>query len=387
MAATALAGDVWRTRFALTPSDLRADVWFGASAATAIGRDAVVGASQRLPGFFASRPGFALLFDLADGAILHRLEAPGGTVGDLFGSAVAMSEDHVLVGAREADLLAPDAGAAYVFERLTGAHIHTFVPDGGGDPLAAAFGRAVALDDREALISAPGEALGTGAIYLFDLATGAQRTYRAPSSGVGVNWGASVALQPDLILVGAPGEDRIAGAVVAFDRRDGRLVTDTLGGELAQTEVLVGAAVAATDVTLVIGAPGFDRRVGRVAVYDLPSTDFVRTIAAPADPLPWRFGATLVLTGDRLIVGAPGELTNATTAGEPYTFDVATGALPATLTTPGGSGMPDDSFGSAIAISRRNAVVGTLHRSPIKTHDRRVAPQTSENLKWASPPT
>src|SRR5688572_16644532 len=80
----------------------------------------------------------------AVGDLIRTLANPGPALADQFGTSVAADGDYVAVGAPFDDTGATDAGAVYVFNRLTGNLLHT-IPN----PSPAAgdrFGHAVALD-------------------------------------------------------------------------------------------------------------------------------------------------------------------------------------------------------------------------------------------------
>lgn len=121
----------------------------------------------------ATGSGCAHVFRRAAGGWTHdqALLGAGGATGDEFGWSVALDGDRALVGAREADRAAADAGAAYPFVRL-GPGAWTPAPVLLADDAAASdrFGQAVDLSDCVAIIGAhlDNHAAGTdaGAAYL-----------------------------------------------------------------------------------------------------------------------------------------------------------------------------------------------------------------------------
>ena len=165
--------------------------------------------------------GSAYVFDAGTGTLLHTLQAPHPREGDLFGSAVAASDTMVLVGAPYDDTVAANAGAAHLFDASTGALLHTFL-----NPLANAdgrFGSAVAIADGGVLIGAPFDDTGAadaGIAYLFDAASGALiATFENPTPSPGDQFGASVAASGNLVVIGSWLDDTAApnaGTVYVF---------------------------------------------------------------------------------------------------------------------------------------------------------------------------
>ena len=155
----------------LTFSDAEAGDNFGRSVAVS-GDTAVVGAQ------FAAVGGAVYIVQRDQGGAdnwgeVKKLTASDAEEGALFGWSVAVSGDTVVVGAAGEDSAAPDAGAAYVFERDQGG------ADNWGetkkltafDPQAdALFGRSVAVSGDTAVVGAPREHAGafwSGAAYVF----------------------------------------------------------------------------------------------------------------------------------------------------------------------------------------------------------------------------
>jgi hypothetical protein len=179
---------------------------FGTSVAL-LGNIALVGAvGDDTGGAFA---GSAYLFDVTTGALLHTLNNPTPTVGDQFGWSVALSGDIALVSANSDDTGANNSGAAYLFDVITGALLHTL-----NNPTPAdddQFGYSVALSDNTALVGAFSDNTGasnSGSAYLFDVTTGALlQTLSNPTLTANDAFGSSVALSGNTALVGAFGDD------------------------------------------------------------------------------------------------------------------------------------------------------------------------------------
>lgn len=141
------------------------------------------------------------------------------TAGDEFGSAVALEDSFLLVGAPKGDVSgAVDAGEAYLYERNEDAadgwgRVQSFVaPDFTAQ---SRFGSAVAVDAAHAVISAPfADPRGlsnAGTVHVFSRNQSGANTWAhlqsiAPGSGgSGTQFGASVCLESGRLAIGAPG--------------------------------------------------------------------------------------------------------------------------------------------------------------------------------------
>jgi len=233
-----------------TPTDYD---YFGFSAA-AVGSNFVVGALYANEG--ATNAGAAYLFDGATGALLRTFQSPTPADNDRFGWCVAAVGGNVLVGAPLDDTDGYNAGAAYLFDGSTGALLQTF-----HNPTAAdddEFGCAVAAVEDNVLIGAYQDdtaAPNGGAAYLFDGVTGALlRTFLSPSPDNGDLFGQSVAGVGGDVAVGAPYDG--GGTAFVFDGSTGAMIAplvnptpewgDKFGHSLAAvgSNVLVGAVCA-----------------------------------------------------------------------------------------------------------------------------------------------
>ncbi|MBN1557262.1 MAG: tandem-95 repeat protein [Lentisphaerae bacterium] len=164
------SGTNWTQQPVLTPADGSLNEKFGAAVALC-GTWTVIGAPN--DSLNAVDSGAACLFELAGGVWTQRrrIFPDDGGSGDQFGSAVAISGDTVLVGARDYDAPGTNKiGAAYVFGR-NGTNwtqeAHLKGPDVAGSD---AFGGAVALFENTAVAGAemaPASGSDDGAAYVF----------------------------------------------------------------------------------------------------------------------------------------------------------------------------------------------------------------------------
>jgi outer membrane protein assembly factor BamB len=302
----------------------------------AVGGNVLVGAPGRdANSIFDS--GAAYLFDATTGGLLRTFSNPTPAAFDQFGSAVAGVDGKVLVGAPLKDAGAvSDAGAAYLFDGMTGGLLHTFSEP--APTTESQFGAAVAGLGGNVLVGAPG---GTGAAYLFDGMTGALlHAFMNPTPVAGDNFGISVAAVGGDVLIGAPGDDTGAmdsGAAYLF-HFDGIvwMLQHTFLNPTPAMGDSFGSSVAGVDGKALVGAPLHDEPgaddAGAAYLFDGTTGFLVRTFLNPTPESADQFGQSVAGVGSNVAVGAlfddaPGTFDS----GAAYVFDSSTGTLLDTL--------------------------------------------------------
>ncbi|MEO0631507.1 MAG: FG-GAP repeat protein, partial [Planctomycetota bacterium] len=207
----------------------------GRRVATASGR---VLASSPFDDDNGTDAGAVYLFDAATGQEITKIVPEEVVARDQFGLAIAADGDTIVAGAPFADGDGMTAGAVYLFDLQTGAPLGTLRPDdiAPGDQ----FGRAVAIDGDLIVVAsrtADPQGSASGKVYVFDRATGNQIAVLLPSDGAaGDVFGNAVAVSGNRVLVGAEGDaDRgdLTGAAYLFTVDSAPCLADTNGdGEL-----------------------------------------------------------------------------------------------------------------------------------------------------------
>jgi cysteine-rich repeat protein len=262
-------------------------------AVTSAGPDFVVGA----PLSGGRDAGVVYLFDAATNKLRLTLEKATSETGDFFGAALAGDADQLLVGVPFDSTAAGNAGAAYLYTRDDGAVIRDLqAPDAAP---AALFGSAVALSDAWIVVGAPladGEQADVGRVYVFERATGnLARTIENPAPAAGDQFGATVAALGNDVLVGAPLDDALAadtGAAYLFDATTGDLRETFLNPAQGEFDRF-GFAVSASSAGLLVGAPG-------------PSRAYLFRAASPAAPVAVSFPAGFAIRPRIVPQGSPG---------------------------------------------------------------------------------
>jgi hypothetical protein len=303
-----------------------------------------------------------------------KLTASDGAANDVFGWAVAVSSDTIVVGAYGDD----NKGSAYVFVKPSGGWSGTLTEtaklvasDGAASDL---FGYAVGISDDTVVVGTPGK----GSTYIFvkpgsgwsGLLT---QTAKLVASDGAANdfFGTSVALSNDTVIVGADGDNFVGNA----DRGSAYVFVKPGGGWsgiLTQTTKLVASDGAANDFfgtsarishdTIVVGTRGDDSFKGSAYVFIKPSggwgstlTETAKLIASDGGAGNY-FGASVGVSGDTVVSGAIFHTIGLNTLqGAAYTFVKPgsgwSGTLTETAKLIASDGAGGDRLGVAVAIS------------------------------------
>ncbi|MCW1922884.1 choice-of-anchor D domain-containing protein [Luteolibacter arcticus] len=350
--------------------------FFGNAVAVA-GNTVLIGAFRDDTGDDES--GSSYLFDLGSGTPLVptlSLNSPVTNSADHFGAAVALSGDLVVVGAPESESGAAKAGRIRLFDLASSDPKTPLATIENPFPAADdAFGAAVAISGTRFAAGAPGEdtgALNAGCVYIFNASSPdpaiPQLVVPNPEPSAGDGFGKSVALSGNLLIVGVAADDG--------DGVDsGRAYVFNLAGftPTVPSHILTNPGPAAGDrfgeaVSIwgnraAVGAPGNDTTgadSGKAYVFDLsigaptgPSLSLDNPTAAADD----KFGSSVAISTERVVVSAPDDDAGASNAGAVHVFLLASPATPEiSLLAP--TQAANDRFGNAVAISGIRVVVG-----------------------------
>ena len=181
---------------------------------------------------------------------------------DEFGSAVTVSGDTVIVGARRHN---SDQGAAYVFVRSGTTWSQQAKLTASDGAAGHGFGAAVALTGDTAVIGAG----GANASYIFKR-VGTVWTQQPKLTGAaGDGFGCAVAVSGDSALIGAPSQTSNAGAAYVFKSAGGNWSspTSTLLTASAGANAYLGYAVDLSGRYALLGAPGQTGHIGAAYVF------------------------------------------------------------------------------------------------------------------------
>jgi WD40 repeat protein len=248
--------------------------------------------------------------------------------------------------------------------------IHTF-----NDTVPAmndGLGMDVALDGNHVLVSFPGDdTFGpvVGRVHLFDAVSGQLiRTFDDPTPTIGDNFGMSVNLDGDRVLIGAWGDQ-------TYGTPHGQAHLFDIGGDLIHTlddptpsprQDWFGFATAIDGNFIVIGSPMDETaggNSGQVHIFDAASGQLLHTITGPNPHSSRRFGWSVDLYGDNILIGSPG-----LGSGNAYLYNTD-GELLHTFNDPTPTHTPgyysQDEFGSSVSIDGNRVLIGAQRDSTI----------------------
>ena len=311
-----------------------------------------------------------------------KLTASDATVRHYFGNSVALDDDTMVVGAPHNDM---GGGAAYVYVRRSGEWAQVAKLTAGDAAAGDLFGQSVAIDGDTVVVGAPGDDDGgsnSGSAYVFSKPAGG---WLSASSAIKLTaadataddyFGAKVAIDGSTIVVGAPwsGEDATGwGSTYVFSKPAGGWATANGDVKLTAAHSFFFAVALAIDGdTIAVGgeldgiANNTGWPLGAVYVFSKPAGGWasasgdVRLTASDAG-YDDRFGGSVAIDGDTIVVGAPRDDDGGSDAGSAYVFAKpaggwATGVENAKLTAsdPG----VRDYFGGSVAIDGDTIIIG-----------------------------
>ena len=339
------------------------------------GDTAVVG----VPGDDTDRGAVYVYVRTATGWVFQqKLTASVRAAGDRFGQSVAVSGDHIAVGAPGRTVTAhPEAGSIYTFGRVGGIWQPPALRDNPAPQDGEHYGWSVDMDGDTLVV---GEPLSSGSVYGPE--HGFARVYvwngsswaflcgledtEVDATGMRLGW--DVAVSGQTIVTGSPFEDSRAGTVsvwgfdgTVYVRRQKILVS----GRAADDGI--GASVDVSGNTLIIGAPGRDLASGMDAgaayVYVNPGDawEWQASLISP-DPGEYEyFGMGTGLDGDTLVIG---EMQGSSGAGAAYFFRRNGSLWPRVQDLEMSAASPEVSgFGCSTAVSNGTAVIGSFGAS------------------------
>ena len=385
-------GDLVSKTKRLAAGDVEAQGNFGVAVGVS-GQTAVAGADWNDEG--GNNAGAAYIYsrnlgDMDKWGMVKKLRLSDSTAVDIFGYAVSVSGNTIVVGApyRDQDGGVEDAGAAYIFSRNKdgkdnwGLVEKLVASDGLGKEL---FGYAVAVSDdtivvgAEMLTHAGGNK--AGAAYVFSRNEGGADNWGEVKklipndSNLQDSFGRSVAISGDTAVVGAQGAQNHSGgrigAAYIFSRNEGGAnnwgqVRKLIAGDAALDRSF-GCSVAIDAHTVVAGDSGGDQRgvdAGAAYIFSrnhggMDNWGQVKMLTAADAAANDNFGYSVAVNGGRILVGATLGGDGGIRSGAAYLFgrneggadnwgqvqklaDAQAGAL----------------FGNALAMSHETVVVG-----------------------------
>jgi hypothetical protein len=368
----------------LTASDGTSNDHFGKSVSIS-GNNIVVGAYND-DGKGSVRIFIKPEFGWADMTETTKLSASDGALGDCFGSSVCISGDYIAVGATGDDDNGSNSGSVYVFTK----------PESGWTDLSQtakliasdgaennSFGCSVGISENNIVVGASSEngyeGIHIGYAYVFTEPetgwTDMSQTAKLIASDEAENdfFGCSVGISGANIIVGAKHDDdneRNSGSVYIYEKPESgwidmsqnqKFIADLYKGNINDR---FGVSVSIDEDYAAIGAPGYSN--GKGCVYVLYNTghewEYLGILTASDGSTVDKFGNSVSISGNHIVVGAEGADDNGYSSGSAYVFTKPeTGWMnmiqTAKLTASDGAAYY--CFGNSVSISGDFIVVGS----------------------------
>jgi hypothetical protein len=298
------------------------------------------------------------------------------SVGDLFGSSLAVFETSLAVGSPYEDGSIGDMGGVYLFQFNGTTWLETQLftaPDGA---LGDLFGTAIDLNATTLVVGAPqdddnGSNSGSVYVYTLDSSFGwiLQDKLVHSLGSAGDRFGTSVALDPtgDYLVVGSPSDDVLgngSGSTVVFGRTSSGWIelstqqpTGGAAGDAFGTSVAFGSGF------FVAGAPGHDASgsdSGAGFVFHQVLGAWVQEAALTARDATGgeNLGFSVAASGGSCVLGAYADGHYGVTHGATYEYQELGGAWTFMAKLVPADGQAGDSFGYAVSMADENVLVG-----------------------------
>lgn len=312
----------------LRPDDPVAGDLFGFATA-AFGHRVAVGAPGR-----AVNAGIVYIFerDATSWRQVARALSPFPADNAQFGFSIGLDEQFMVVGAPTDMRAGVDAGAAYVFERTADG---PWVPRAALTPATAtagdAFGTSVAITSGHIIVGAPGDdesASDAGAVYVYQNVDGTwqlQTKIIEPSRTAKAQFGSAIGASDRTLVIGAPRKElpEASGIAYLFQRvaEAWQLTAELLPVGGSSSENHFGTSVAINASTVVIGAKNDQANgpaSGSAHVFALnDNTEVIQAsrVGSPQSTGGARFGYSVAAAADYIAIGAVENSTIAPSAG------------------------------------------------------------------------
>ena len=237
------------------------------------------------------------------------------------------------------------------------------------------FGYSVAISGKLAIVGAWLETAGgyseAGHAYIYNATTWKLiQNLTSPNAQDYGYFGISISISGNFAMVGAPGETASGfysdGDAYVFNAITGKVIQSLTSPNQVDDGVF-GWSVAISAKLAIVGAPGETSTgglwAGNVYVYNIATGKLIKTLTSPNSQEGGYFGSSVSITGKLVIIGAPDESVGELYyAGNAYIFNAVTGKVIQSLSSPNAQDW--GLFGSSVAIIGKLAIVGAPWETP-----------------------
>ena len=280
-----VAQNNWKEQTRLTPTSLILEAGYGSSVATNASYVLVGAHDDDHSNLTAPGAVYAYRRNTTDGqwVLAQKIIASDPQSEGRFGSYVAIDGNRAVIGARDLDHDAENAGAAYVFELVGDSWQQVARLTASDAATDDKFGSSVAVNGNQIIVGArevDGVAEGAGAAYIYELVNNqwTETARLTADDGESLDrFGNSVAIEGDYAVVSTRIDDDFTGATYIFQRFSGAWTQlAKLVPKRGEPGDLFGQAVALSDFHLVASATGDDDEgidAGAAYIYNVHNAD------------------------------------------------------------------------------------------------------------------
>jgi len=388
------SGTSWPLQAKLTADDAATADNFGYSVAIS-GDSVVVGADQDDDG--GSESGSAYVFTRSGTSWSQqtKLTANDAAAEDHFGISVAISGDSVVVGANQDDDGGSKSGSAYVFTRTGTSWSQQDKLTASDAATGDSFGISVAISGESALVGSVNGNAGTGSAYVFTrsgVSWSQQDQLIAGDAAAGDSFGHSVSISGDSVVVGAfeDGDNGSnSGSAYVFTRSGiSWSQEDKLTASDGATGDNFGIAVAISGDSVVVGAhqdDDFGSSSGSAYVFTRSGVSWSQQAKLTANDAAAddRFGITVAMAGDSVVVGFFNDDDAGSDSGSAYVFTRSGNSWSHQAKLTANDAAADDIFGTSVAISGDSIVVGASQDDDGATNTGSAYVFTRSGASWS----
>jgi hypothetical protein len=302
-----------------------------------------------------------------------KLNADDAAALDLFGDSVSVSGDTVVVGARGDNDDGSFSGSAYVFTRSGSTWTQQAKLNADDAAAEDFFGSSVAVSGDTVVVGAFGNEDGgsnSGSAYVFTRSGSTwtqQAKLNADDAAAEDLFGESVSLSGDTVVVGARGNDdggSASGSAYVFTRSGGTWTQQAkLNADDAAAEDYFGWSVAVSGDAVVVGAPGDDDDgsfSGSAYVFTRSDSTWSQQAKLNADDAAAddNFGWSVAVSGDMVVVGAYQDDDGGNESGSAYVFTRSGSTWIQQAKLKADDAATGDRFGISVSVSANTVVVG-----------------------------
>lgn len=320
-------------------------------------------------------PGAAYIYRFNNSWIEEQiLTAPDGKNFDNFGISVSINDGLAIVGALTAHQVdgSSGPGAAYIF-RFNGSEWiweDEIVPNDA--ELGDNVGESVSIYNDVALVGAPdsGSRIGAAYIYRFD---GTDWAFEQKLPSPGGSFGQAVALSNNLAIVsGGPALDQAAGKVYIYRFNGiGWHLSKTLEASNREDRDYFGESISYSEKFLVVGAPGRNlvhptnplagANAGAAYIFQYDGLEWNEKQMLTAGDLGTsnKFGISLSVFGDNLVIGSHQAHDNGFQSGNAYLFQYNGAEFVETHKIISSDGNEGDKFGTSVSLYDSTVIIGS----------------------------